>query len=193
LGRVRLTRQLENSSQCAATADDTTGIKVQTRYGYSGNLTYQSVSNPYRSTTSAIAATAEAATMGWTVSASDWHGLGSVTTGAASSAAPSSIPCPNTGTATGSQVTCSSGNTAAVADEAGVERTNSFDGLGRLKQVVENGIGSAVTSYTYDVQGNLTGVTQNGGTQTRSFGFDSLGRLSTAGNPESGTTSYKYL
>ena len=108
-------------------------------------------------------------------------------------AAPASIPCPSTGTASGSQLTCSSGNTATVTDEAGVERTNTYDGLGRLKQVVENGIGSAVTSYTYDVQGNLTGVTQNGGAQTRSFGYDSLGRLSTAANPESGTTCYGLL
>jgi YD repeat-containing protein len=90
-------------------------------------------------------------------------------------------------------LTCSSGNTATVTDEAGVERTNTYDGLGRLKQVVENGIGSAVTSYTYDVQGNLTGVTQNGGTQTRSFGYDSPGRPRTAGNPESGTTCYGLL
>ena len=43
------------------------------------------------------------------------------------------------------------------------------------------------------MQGNLTGVTQNGGTQTRSFGYDSLGRLRTAGNPESGTTCYGLL
>ena len=129
LGRVRLTRQLESAGQSADA--DTDGIKVQTRYGYSGNLSYQSVSNPYRSTTSVIAATAESATMGWTVSASDWHGYGSVTPGAASSAAPASIPCPNTGTANGSQVTCSSGNTATVEDESGVLRTNTFDGLGR--------------------------------------------------------------
>ncbi|MFN2491907.1 MAG: hypothetical protein ABR501_03370, partial [Pyrinomonadaceae bacterium] len=57
------------------------------------------------------------------------------------------------------------------------------DAIGRLVEVVEpdsNGSGSVAsngmpTTYTYDTQGNLTGVTQ--GTQTRAFKYDSLGRL----------------
>ena len=40
-----------------------------------------------------------------------------------------------------------------------------------------------VTSYSYDALDNLTGVTQ--GSQTRTFGYDSLGRLLCASNPES--------
>jgi RHS repeat-associated protein len=39
-----------------------------------------------------------------------------------------------------------------------------------------------LTSYSYDVLGNLISVTQ--GVQTRSFVYDSLGRLSSASNPE---------
>jgi len=111
-----------------------------------------------RAATSTSAATAEA-TMGWTVTASDWYGYASVTTGT-SATTPSAIVCPyNSASDAGSQVTCSSGNTVTVTDESGVGRTNTFDGLGRLTQVVENGIG-ATTTYSYDVQGNLTGVTQ---------------------------------
>jgi YD repeat-containing protein len=46
------------------------------------------------------------------------------------------------------------------------------------------------TSYAYDVFGNLTTVTQ--GSQNRTFTYDSLSRLRTAVNPESGTISYQY-
>jgi len=55
-----------------------------------------------------------------------------------------------------------------------------------------------VTLYTYDVLGNLLGVKQEGGTtdqtqwRVRSFTYDSLSRLLTATNPESGTISYSY-
>jgi RHS repeat-associated protein len=46
------------------------------------------------------------------------------------------------------------------------------------------------TSYSYDTLDNLTGVTQ--GSQTRTFAYDSLKRLTSATNPESGTVSYAY-
>jgi YD repeat-containing protein len=46
------------------------------------------------------------------------------------------------------------------------------------------------TSYAYDVFGNLTTVTQ--GSQMRTFTYDSLSRLRTAVNPESGSISYQY-
>ncbi len=47
-----------------------------------------------------------------------------------------------------------------------------------------------LTSYQHDVLGNLTGVTQ--GTETRSFAYDGLSRLTSAANPETGTVSYVY-
>jgi YD repeat-containing protein len=47
-----------------------------------------------------------------------------------------------------------------------------------------------LTSYTYDVFGNLRTVSQ--GTQTRTFNYDSLSRLRSAINPESGTITYTY-
>ncbi len=56
-----------------------------------------------------------------------------------------------------------------------------------------------VTQYSYDALGNLRTVTQKGSAptdstqwRTRTFVYDSLGRLLTANNPESGTISYSY-
>ena len=46
------------------------------------------------------------------------------------------------------------------------------------------------TSYTYSALDNLTGVAQ--GSQTRTFAYDSLSRLTSARNPESGTIAYTY-
>ncbi|HET6843007.1 MAG TPA: RHS repeat-associated core domain-containing protein [Candidatus Angelobacter sp.] len=54
------------------------------------------------------------------------------------------------------------------------------------------------TLYSYDALGNLLKVTQQGGTtdqtkwRVRSFTYDSLSRLLTANNPESGTITYQY-
>jgi RHS repeat-associated protein len=55
-----------------------------------------------------------------------------------------------------------------------------------------------VTYYSYDTLGNLLRVEQRGGTtdstqwRVRTFTYDSLGRLLTAQNPESGTIRYSY-
>jgi RHS repeat-associated protein len=83
-----------------------------------------------------------------------------------------------------------------------------YDGLGRLTSVCEitsmTGSGTCAqtsaqtgfwTKYTFDVLGNLTGVTQNaqsGSSQTRSYSYDGLGRLTSETNPESGTQTYVY-
>src|SRR5438128_1178786 len=48
-----------------------------------------------------------------------------------------------------------------------------------------------LTSYQYDTLGNLTQVNQNG-IGPRTFAYDSLSRLTSATNPESGTISYTY-
>jgi len=55
--------------------------------------------------------------------------------------------------------------------------------------VVEPAPGSTA-AYTYDALNDLTSVTQ--GAESRSFIYDSLSRLTSATNPESGTTSYTY-
>ena len=182
---MRLTRRLETAGQ--GVDDDTAGIKVQTRYGYSPPWSYQVVSNPYR--------TVGDATMGWTMTATDSQHRYSLLLHSPG-VSPPSAPSAKTGCTlgatpvwtAGSQASCVDGNQTQTLDEAGVSRTNTVDALGRLTQVVETGI-AATTGYTYDVQGNLTSVTQ-AGTSGRSFAYDSLGRLQSATNPESGTTFY---
>ena len=82
-----------------------------------------------------------------------------------------------------------------------------YDALGRLTSVCEvtsaSGSGNCAqtssktgywTRYTYDTLGNLTGVTQNaqGTSQSRSFVYDRLSRITSETNPESGPTNYTY-
>ena len=92
-----------------------------------------------------------------------------------------------------SATTSYSGDTMTVTDQAGKDRQSTTDALGRLVKVIEDpgtsGLGY-VTDYAYDVLDNLKTVTQ--GSQTRTFTYDSLSRLVTAVNPESGTIQYKY-
>jgi RHS repeat-associated protein len=76
-----------------------------------------------------------------------------------------------------------SGETTRVQDAWGRERWGRTDASGRLVEVVEpnpGGNGSVatsglVTNYAYNTLGNLITVSQ--GAQTRSFAYDSLGRL----------------
>jgi YD repeat-containing protein len=84
-----------------------------------------------------------------------------------------------------------SGNSVSVTDQAGKARKSVTDALGRLTSVYEDPSGANYqTSYSYDVSNNLTTVTQ--GVQTRTFVYDSLKRLTSATNPENGTTTYDY-
>lgn len=82
-----------------------------------------------------------------------------------------------------------SGSQATVTDPAGKKRRTSTDALGRVAAVVEDPDALAYsTSYQYHVSDQVALVTQ--GVQSRSFTYDSLGRLKTAANPESGTLTY---
>ena len=91
-----------------------------------------------------------------------------------------------------------SGPTVTSTDEAGVQMQHTTDGLGRLTQVVELGTTasplSLTTLYNYDTLGNLSTVSQNGGSgntpRARNFSYDSLSRLLTSTNPETGTICY---
>jgi RHS repeat-associated protein len=194
LGRLRLTRQLEDATTQSPT-DETAGIKVQTRHQISGNFSYVLTSNPYRAATSVTAGSET--TMGWSRSKSDNGGrvIEVQTFGGATAPAPWEVNTASTGTVTSSY----DGNSTTVTDQAGKVRRSITDGLGRLIRVDEpdaNGslgsISSPVqpTSYDYDALGNLKTVTQGG--QTRSFVYSSLSRLTSASNPESGTISYQY-
>lgn len=87
------------------------------------------------------------------------------------------------------------------SDETGRHWQQITDGLGHLVAVVEPNPGSGSpleTDYQYDAQGNLLKVDQWGGPygtsgdRQRSFSYDSLSRLLSSTNPESGTISYSY-
>lgn len=93
--------------------------------------------------------------------------------------------------------TAYSGNVVTVTDQALKMRRSVTDGLGRLTRVDEpntNGDLGLVsnptqpTFYDYDALDNLRSVSQGG--QTRTFAYDSLKRLTSATNPESGTVCY---
>ena len=78
-----------------------------------------------------------------------------------------------------------------VTDQAGHARVFQYDGLGRLANVWEDPGSSPhsnfLTRYTYGANNTLQKVTQ--GVQTRTFTYDSLGRLTSSAQPESGTVS----
>jgi RHS repeat-associated protein len=211
LGRIRLTRQLEDAATQSA-YDETTGIKVQTRYLVSNPCqpaslpaclaannavlgSYQLVSNPYRATTSGGASSET--TMGWTRSRNDKGGriIGMETFSGGS------LPAPwgSNSSSTGIVVTGYDANATTVTDQAGKVRRSITDGLGRLSRVDEPDASGALgalilpnqaTNYSYDALDNLTTVAQ--GVQTRTFVYSSLKRLTSATNPESGTISYAY-
>jgi RHS repeat-associated protein len=84
------------------------------------------------------------------------------------------------------------GNITDIYDESRNHSRQTWDALRRLTNVVEpNG---ASTGYIYDTLGNLKTVNQLGVSgetpRSRSFTYDSLSRLLTASNPETGTVCY---
>ncbi|HXO00272.1 MAG TPA: RHS repeat-associated core domain-containing protein [Candidatus Acidoferrales bacterium] len=85
-----------------------------------------------------------------------------------------------------------SGNTTTVTDQQGKSRKSQTDGLGRLTNVWEDPTGlDYLTVYTYDPLGDLLTVVQ-GGSHNRTFVYDSLKRLTSSTNPETGTVTYTY-
>jgi RHS repeat-associated protein len=98
------------------------------------------------------------------------------------------------------------------SDPAVKQRLSESDALGRLRTVWEITAADTATesvtfpnqsftagyktTYAYSALDDLTTVTQRvgagGTTQTRNFVYDSLKRLVSAANPESGTTTYQY-
>ena len=112
------------------------------------------------------------------------------------------------GVATANHSTCP-GNAAKSATGSVVnfwnERGNQWqrvtDGLGRLTGVMEpsatTGVAALETDYSYDVLNNLKGTNQAGVSgetaRQRSFSYDSLSRVVTAANSETGSVGYAYL
>ena len=185
LGRARLARTTDGTIIAATT--ETTGIKVQTRQLFSGNNRYQLASNPYRASTSSGASGEE--TMGWTRTKFDPNGRAIEFETFDGETLPS--PWGTNTTSTGKVTTVYNADQTTITDQAGKVRRSTVDGLGRLIQVDEDPSGlNYTTTYDYDVVDNLTDVLQSG--QPRTFVYNSLSRLTSATNPESGTTSYTY-
>jgi RHS repeat-associated protein len=186
LGRIRLNRQLEDSSTQSA-EDENSGIKVQTRYLDSAPNSYVLVSNPYRAAKSSDEN--GQSTMGWTRTKRDHRGRVIELQTFAGAALPS--PWGNNGNSTGTVTTSYNLEKTTVTDQAGKIRESLSDVLGRLVTVIEApGIYGYQTNYTYDGLDNLIEVKQ--GVQTRSFAYNSLSRLTSATNPESGSVNYQY-
>ncbi len=144
------------------TSDPEGTVFIDTRFDALGRVSQ--TSNPYRSGTPV-----------WTTNSYD--ALSRIT----------SITTPDSQKVT----TLYSGNATVVNDQAGRKRRSEGDALGRLVRVCENDdCLNLETSYTYDALDNLTGVSQR--VQSRSFSYDNLGRLTSATNPESGTTTFRY-
>jgi RHS repeat-associated protein len=152
------------------------------------------VTNPYRA--------AAALTDGWNRSTED---LGGRLTEVAKFIGAVASPPPDSGTNSnwgGSVSSVYESEVTTVTDQAGKKRRSVTDGLGRLVRVDEPGANGNLdvndvplqsTIYGYDTLDNLITVTQvsvTQGTQTRTFVYDSLKRLTSATNPESGTTCY---
>ncbi len=84
------------------------------------------------------------------------------------------------------------------ADENNVHRQSVSDSFGRLTAQMEpnptTGALGAETDYSYDALNNLVGTIQNGMSgevpRSRGFLYDSLSRLTSSTNPETGTVCY---
>ena len=194
LGRVRLTRELEDAAN-QAVENENTGIKVQMRYQTTEPFSYILTSNPYRAATSSAASSE--ATMGWTLNKIDVAGR-VVEVRHYSGAG---LPAPwGTNASTSGAITNSyAGNSITITDQDNKVRRSITDTMGRLVRLDEpdlNGNLGSVTSptqktdYTYDALSNLARVDQ--GEQARIFVFSSLSRLVSVNHPESGVTNYEY-
>jgi YD repeat-containing protein len=80
-------------------------------------------------------------------------------------------------------------------DESGNQRQKFTDALGRVIEVDEpdptNGNSLTLnTCYIYDALGDLTSVVQ--GSETRSYSYDGLSRMTQSNTPEGGTTSFYF-
>ena len=181
LGRVVLTRVTDGAAlSTSPTATD--GIKVSTTYIPASGGNRVVTSTPYRTTSDP--------TLEW--SCTQYDLLGRVVSSAMFKGYAEPDDCADEPNRTGIAYVTHDADRTETTDPAGKVREEYRDGLGRLVTVTEDPGGSldSDTDYTYDPLGNLLTVDQ--GTQTRTFGYSSLGRLLGAVNPENGEITYTY-
>lgn len=172
LGRTVLTEQTE----------DGVNYTVYTRKAYEqmGRITY--VSNAMRYNVASN-------TDGWTRVTND--SVGRATEVATFGGVNQPAATGTGGIYTGSVTTSYAAETTTTTDQAGKQRKSVTDALGRVIKLYEDPANlNYLTTYDYDVFGNLRHTYQ--GVQTRTFNYDSLSRLRSAINPESGTNTYTY-
>lgn len=84
------------------------------------------------------------------------------------------------------------GNEVLATDQAGKVRKSILDNFGRIEKVYEDpSVLNHLTTYTYDALDNLTHVTQSP-QPARVYNYDSMRRITSAYNPETGTINYEY-
>ncbi len=203
VGRLTLTIVSEAGVAVDCSSTSSNVIMVQRQYTYrtatsgcgvgSGGR-FECVSNPFRSTSDA--------TMGWVQKAYD--NAGRLTEVAHQNGTQTQKVSRATYSYNGYCTTAydEAATSGANTGNPGIIKQTCSDALGRIKFVIEKGKSQSnsdsypKTTYAYDGLGNLTSVQQyspdSAVTQTRTFNYDALGRLTTAANPESGTINYRY-
>jgi YD repeat-containing protein len=180
LTETAVTDGLGRVVQSQVNSDPSGVVYVDTTYDADGRK--YTVSNPYRTKTDP--------TYGITSTVYDALGRTCVVippdgTSVANTSCPATQPSNDV-------FTTYSGNTTTVADQQGKSRESQTDGLGRLTNVWEDPASlDYETVYTYDTLGDLLTVVQ-GGSHNRTFVYDSLKRLTSSTNPETGTVTYTY-
>jgi YD repeat-containing protein len=168
--------------------DDSGALNIATDHVYQavkGDLaSYEAVSNPY-----CMAAGPQCdntGVQGWRRTRRDANNR--VVEVASFDGAGEPGPWGTNGAGAGATTTSYDAERSTLTDAGGKQRTNTQDALGRLGSVVEDPAGSpGTTTYVYDAADRLTEVQQNG--RNRYFGYDTLGRLAVATNPERRTVT----
>jgi len=190
---VTVLDSLGRVSQTQLTSDPSGTVYVDTTYDNMGRVS--TVSNPYR--------TKQDQTYGLTTYSYD--PLGRKTAQTQADGTSTQYWCYDNYTSGGAcsanvSTANSSGSWVDFLDENNNHWQRTYDALGRMTGVMEPGASSQAptleTDYTYDILGNLLAVAQKGTSavtqRARSFTYDSLSRLITSANPETGTNQYTY-